>query len=111
MRLIHLTDPHLSTLDGVKFTALKGKRLSGYLSWRQNRRHHYLPAVLDRLVESVRAENADQILLTGDLVQIGLASEISQAAEWLSGLGSPGQIMLVPGNHDIYAAGSADAVF
>lgn len=110
MRLIHLTDPHLSNLDGEKFSTLGGKRWSGYLSWLKNRRKQYLPAVLDRLTDAVKAENADQILLTGDLVQIGLETEISQAAGWLTSLGSAGQLMLVPGNHDIYAQGSADAV-
>jgi len=111
MRLVHLTDPHLSTLDGEKLLSLRGKRWSGYLSWRKNRRNHYLPAVLNNLVDAVRAENADQILLTGDLVQIGLESEITQAAEWLTTLGSAGKVMLVPGNHDTYSKGSAEAVF
>ena len=111
MRLVHLTDPHLSTLDGEKLLSLRGKRWSGYLSWRKNRRNHLLPAVLNNLVDAVRAENADQILLTGDLVQIGLGSEITQAAEWLTTLGSAGKVMLVPGNHDTYGKGSAEAVF
>ena len=111
MRLVHLTDPHLSTLDGEKLLSLRGKRWSGYLSWRKNRRNHFLPAVLNNLVDAVRAENADQILLTGDLVHIGLGSEITQAAEWLTTLGSAGKVMLVPGNHDTYGKGSAEAVF
>ncbi len=111
MRLVHLTDPHLSTLDGIKLSELRGKRWSGYLSWRKNRRKHYLRAVLDKLADAVRAENADQILLTGDLVHIGLETEIAQATQWLTALGPPGQVMLVPGNHDIYSNGSADAVF
>ena len=110
MRLVHLTDPHLSTLDGEKLLSLRGKRWSGYLSWRKNRRNHFLPAVLNNLVDAVRAENADQILLTGDLVHIGLWSEITQAADWLTTLGSAGKVMLVPGNHDIYSKGSAEAV-
>ena len=111
MRLVHLTDPHLSTLDGEKLSTLRGKRWSGYLSWRKNRRKHYLPAVLKKVVEAVRAEEADQILLTGDLVHIGLETEIAQATQWLRTVGSAEQVMLVPGNHDIYAKGSADAVF
>jgi 3',5'-cyclic AMP phosphodiesterase CpdA len=110
MRLVHLTDPHLSTLEGEKLSALRGKRWSGYLSWRKNRRKHYLAAVLDRLVDAVKAENADQILLTGDLVHIGLGSEIEQAAQWLRSLGPAEQVMLVPGNHDIYAKGSDEDV-
>jgi 3',5'-cyclic AMP phosphodiesterase CpdA len=111
MRLIHVTDPHLSTLDGERFLSLTGKRRSGYLSWRKNRRKHYLPSVLNELTAAVRAEEADQILCTGDLVHIGLASEISQASEWLTSLAPAERLMLVPGNHDIYAMGSAGAVF
>ena len=110
MRLIHMTDPHLSKLDDEKFSSLRGKRWSGYLSWRKNRRKWFLPTVLDRLTDAVKVENADLILLTGDLIQIGLKTEIEQATEWLTALGSAGQVMLVPGNHDIYAKDSADAV-
>lgn len=110
MRLVHLTDPHLSTLHGVGFSKLLGKRLSGYLSWRKNRSKHFLPAVLDRLVSAVISENPDQLLLTGDLVQIGLESEIRQAADWLAVLSPPEKVMLVPGNHDVYAGGSAAMV-
>ena len=111
MRLVHFTDPHLSTLEGEKFSKLRGKRWSGYLSWYKNRRNHFLPEVLNMLVESVRAEQADQILLTGDLVHIGLEGEIAQAKEWLTRVGPAEKVMLVPGNHDIYGEGSADAVF
>jgi 3',5'-cyclic AMP phosphodiesterase CpdA len=110
MRLVHLTDPHLSSLNGVGFSSLLGKRLSGYLSWRKNRSKHFLPAVLERLVSAVIAENPDQVLLTGDLVQIGLESEIRQAADWLASLATPDKVMLVPGNHDVYAGGSAATV-
>lgn len=111
MRLVHLTDPHMSTLDGEKFLRLRGKRCSGYLSWLKSRRKQYLPAVLKKLVEAVKTEQADQILLTGDLVHIGLTSEIAQATEWLPELGPSRQVMLVPGNHDIYGKGSSDAIF
>lgn len=106
MRLIHLTDPHLSHLDGVKLTQLRGKRWSGFISWHKNRRKKYLPTVLEQLRQAVRAENADQILVTGDLVQIGMSAEIQMAADWLHLLGPAEQVMLVPGNHDVYARGS-----
>jgi len=111
MRLVHLTDPHMSSLDGESLSTLRGKRWSGYLSWRKNRRKRFLPEVLDKLTAAIKAENADQILLTGDLIQIGLENEITQATGWLDQLGPAEQVMLVPGNHDIYAEGSADAVY
>lgn len=107
MRLLHLTDPHLSHLNDVKVTSLRGKRWSGYASWYKNRQKKYLPSVLEHLCASVKKEGADQILLTGDLLQIGLETEVEQATRWLRNLGPAGQVMLVPGNHDIYAKGSA----
>ena len=111
MRLIHVTDPHLSTLDDERLASLSGKRWSGYLSWRKNRRKQYLPSVLEKLTEAVRTEKADQVLCTGDLVHIGLATEIAQATQWLTTLAPVEQLMLVPGNHDVYARGSAESVF
>lgn len=111
MRLIHLTDPHLSNLEGVRFSDLRGKRWSGFASWHKNRRKKYLPGVLNALCTELKAQNADQILVTGDLVQIGLDSEIAQASDWLAGLGTADKVMLVPGNHDIYASGSAADVY
>jgi 3',5'-cyclic AMP phosphodiesterase CpdA len=110
MRLIHLTDPHLSSLEGQGFLQLRGKRRSGYLSWYRNRRHIHLPAILDNLTASIQAEEADQILLTGDLVHIGLESEIAEAAGWLKRLGPPAHVMLIPGNHDNYAGDSLAAM-
>ena len=111
MRLIHLTDPHLSSLANEKLSGLRGKRWSGYLSWRKNRRKSFLPTVLDSMIESIKAENADQILLTGDLIHIGLDTEIAEVSKWLSSVGSPEQVMLAPGNHDVYAKGSEDSVY
>jgi len=107
MRLLHLTDPHLSQLDDVKLSSLRGKRWSGYASWYKNRQKKYLPAVLEHLCASVKKEGADQILLTGDLLQIGLETEVAQATRWLQALGPAEKVMLVPGNHDVYANGSA----
>ena len=72
MRLIHITDPHLSTLDGLGFLGVRGKRRSGYLSWYKNRRYAHRREILDLLTESVARQKPDRILLTGDLVHIGL---------------------------------------
>ena len=106
MRLIHLTDPHLSSLDDDSFTGLHGKRRSGYLSWYKKRRHVHRRDVLDRLTDAIHSHRPDQILLTGDLVHIGLEHEMIEAAEWLGHLGPPEKVMFVPGNHDNYAPDS-----
>ena len=109
MRIIHLTDPHLSSLDGVKLRSLRGKRLLGYQSWYRNRRHKYQRHALDKLVASVHTDAADLIIVTGDLVHIGLETEFTQARDWLEILGPPTRVRLVPGNHDCYHPSSWQA--
>ena len=111
MRLIHITDPHLSSLDDTSFLKLRGKRQSGYLSWFKNRRFEHRREVLDSLIDSTRQHNPDLLVLTGDLVHIGLESEIKEAAQWLQSLGPPEKVILVPGNHDNYAADSLDSMY
>jgi len=101
-RLAHISDPHLSTLDGVPWRQLLNKRLLGYLSWRFNRRHHHRPALLDRLVEDLNGHHAHHLLISGDMTHLGTAMECRQVENWLSRLGSPGDISVIPGNHDSY---------
>lgn len=103
MRLVHLTDPHLTSLTGAPLCALRGKRCLGYLSWRLRRRHELRREVLERLCDAARAENPEVIAVTGDLVHIALASEITAAAEWLARMARAARLILVPGNHDCYA--------
>ena len=81
---------------------LRGKRWLGYQSWRRKRRHRYLREVLDELVLGVQADNPDVVLITGDLVHIGLEQEFREARAWLESVGPPQQVRLVPGNHDCY---------
>jgi 3',5'-cyclic AMP phosphodiesterase CpdA len=81
MRLIHITDPHLTSLDTWSLTRLRGKRWQGYLSWQRNRQWQHRADMLSRLMAAVRAENAAHWLLTGDLAQIGLPDEIAAAAD------------------------------
>ncbi|MBT8048553.1 MAG: metallophosphoesterase [Xanthomonadales bacterium] len=111
MRLIHLTDPHLSSLDGRSFWNVRGKRRSGYLSWHRKRRHVHRREVLERLTDSINAQKPDLILLTGDLVHIGLDHEMAEAASWLKQLGPPENVVFVPGNHDNYARDSLEAMY
>lgn len=110
MRVIHLTDPHLSSLKARSLRAKPGKRHSGYLSWKFKRRLIYRRETLDCLTTAVHAEAADQLILSGDLVNIGLEEEIDEVASWLAELAPADQIFFVPGNHDVYARDSWEAL-
>ena len=109
MRLVHLTDPHLTSPPAWPSLAGRshyGKRYLGYLSWARKRRHHLRPEWLTELCAAAAAERPDQWLLSGDLAQIGTAEEIRAAGSWLRGLAPAESLLLVPGNHDVYSAES-----
>jgi 3',5'-cyclic AMP phosphodiesterase CpdA len=76
----------------------------GWLSWRRRRRHEHRPEILEALLGDLKAQAPDHVAVTGDLTNVGLPGEITDAVPWLERLGGPSQVSLVPGNHDAYAA-------
>jgi predicted MPP superfamily phosphohydrolase len=100
--LAHLSDLHLSSLDGVSPRALLDKRMLGYASWWLRRRYEHRTDVLDVLRADLQAEHLDHIAVTGDLTHLGLPQEFREAAAWLARLGRPEGITVIPGNHDAY---------
>jgi len=106
-----ISDPHLSSLEGVSARDLLNKRVLGYLSWRRKRRFEHRAEVLQALQRDLQHFSLDQLLVTGDLTHIGLPQEFEQAHTWLQQLGEPGQVALVPGNHDTCVADDWDKTF
>lgn len=102
--LAHLSDPHLPTRLAPGVTALMGKRLLGYLSWRCRRSQIHRREVLEALGGDLDNQRPDHVAVTGDLVNISLPAEFANAADWLQGLGRPERVTVVPGNHDAYVA-------
>lgn len=103
-RFAQLSDPHLSTLEGVRATELLNKRALGYLSWRRKRRFEHRREVLDALARDLDMDKLAQLLVTGDLTHVGLPAEFREGKAWLEQLGSPQHVALVPGNHDACVA-------
>lgn len=103
--LAHISDPHLP-LPNPDWVQLLGKRITGFLSWKWKRQAIYCPKVREALVRDMKAQNPDHIAVTGDLVNISTAKEFVQANTFLSDLGLPSQVSLVPGNHDFYTYGA-----
>jgi 3',5'-cyclic AMP phosphodiesterase CpdA len=100
--LAHLSDPHLAPLPAPNLHQLAGKRALGYLNWKRSRHAIHRRDVLDALVADVRAQAPDHIAITGDLVNLALPDEFTQARAWLESVGAPADVTVVPGNHDAY---------
>jgi 3',5'-cyclic AMP phosphodiesterase CpdA len=98
--LIHISDFHICSPSGSAPTLFLNKRLLSFLNWRLRRRHEHRLDILLALVEAVRSAAADQIVVTGDLTQLGLPCEFDQAREILRSIGPAQQVFVVPGNHD-----------
>jgi 3',5'-cyclic AMP phosphodiesterase CpdA len=96
----HLSDPHLTTLAGIKPFRLGPKRWLGYLSWRRKRRWHHRADVLGAVVDDLRAAAVHTTVVSGDLTHLGLPTECDQALAWLASLGPSASTVVIPGNHD-----------
>jgi Icc-related predicted phosphoesterase len=106
-RIAHLSDVHM--LD-----ARPGRSRSGYsMGHRFLSFGRPLDAVgrrrkLAHALSTARRVGADHVVISGDLTEIGAPEEFECLAEVLheSGL-APGQLTLVPGNHDLYSSPDA----
>jgi 3',5'-cyclic AMP phosphodiesterase CpdA len=105
--LAHLSDPHLGPLPAPRWRELMGKRATGFANWWRKRHLIHRGEVLARIVADLKAQAPDHIAVTGDLVNISLPGEYAPARAWLEALGTPRDVTLVPGNHDVYVRGAA----
>ena len=107
----HISDPHLSTLEGVRHSDLMNKRLLGYLSWKSHRREEHRAEVLAALVRDLQHSQPQHTVITGDLTHLGLPAEFREVARWLSSLGPPEQFTVIPGNHESYVSSPWEETF
>lgn len=101
--LAHLSDLHLTTLINIKTSQLLNKRMLGYFSWRRKRRIVHRLDIVEALLEDLRITCPDHIAVTGDLTHLGLPDEFAEAGQWLTLLGPPERVTVIPGNHEAYA--------
>ena len=105
--LAHLSDPHLGPLPRPEIRELASKRLVGYINWRRSRHRLHRRDALDAITRDLHGAQPDHVAVTGDLVNIALPAEFDHARRWLETLGQPGDVSVVPGNHDAYVAAAA----
>ncbi len=102
LTIAHLSDVHLAPLRGLGPIHLNLKRTLGFANWMMRRRKVHRREAVDALVADLALQSIDHIIVSGDLVNLGLPGEHAAALEWLQRLGPPDRVSIVPGNHDIY---------
>jgi len=105
--LAHLSDWHLASRP--RLSELIGKRGLGLINWHRHRKYVHRPEVLDATIHDLKTCTPDHIAVTGDLVNLSLPDEYNRARGWLETLGSPRDVTLVPGNHDVYVRSAVNS--
>lgn len=101
-KLAQLTDVHLGPLPAFWPRHWNVKRVLGFLNFRLKRRAFDDPTLVHQLVEDLKRQSFDHVAVTGDLTNIGMPAEFAQSLAWLEGVGSPVDVTVIPGNHDLY---------
>ena len=102
MRIAHVSDLHVLSPAGVEWRRLLfNKRITGYANLLMSRgrvyRREYLLAVL-----AAAAQHADHVVVTGDITNLSLEGEYTEARRLLDEVALSAEVTVVPGNHDIY---------
>lgn len=102
-RLAHISDLHLLSLEGVRWTQFLNKRWIGGLNLLSNRSRHYDANVFAQAVEDMNTQQIDHLFCTGDITNLAFESEFSFAQSLFNKLAlGPDEVTILPGNHDAY---------
>jgi len=105
--IAHLTDIHLPSLGLSNLSKLNLKQGFGFLNWQASRHKIHQQAALDLLLQDLDKQDISHTIVSGDLTNLALASEITTGTAWLKSRGTSQKVSYVPGNHDYYDNGHA----
>jgi 3',5'-cyclic AMP phosphodiesterase CpdA len=108
VRIAHLSDLHLLSLEGAVPFRLMNKRITGYLNLRFHRKSVHKPFAVQAAARAIQKLDVDHVVVTGDVSNLALENEFELVKTFLAedlGL-SPDRVSLVPGNHDAYTGGA-----
>lgn len=108
VRIAHLSDLHLLSLEGVGPARFLNKRLTGYINLRFKRHSIHKAFAVHAAAKAIRAMDIDHVVVTGDLTNLALETEFELVARFFRDdlALPPERVSLVPGNHDTYTHGA-----
>jgi 3',5'-cyclic AMP phosphodiesterase CpdA len=108
VRIAHLSDLHLLSLEGAVPYRLFNKRITGYLNIRFHRKSVHKPFAVEAAARAIGGLGVDQVVITGDVSNLALENEFELVRAFLADhlRLPPERVSLVPGNHDAYTGGA-----
>jgi 3',5'-cyclic AMP phosphodiesterase CpdA len=108
LRIAHISDLHLLSVEALPVHRLVGKRFTGWVNLKLRREEKHKLEVAERVARELRAHEVDHVVVTGDVTNLALQSEFELVRLFLENeVGfDPERVSLVPGNHDVYTRGS-----
>jgi 3',5'-cyclic AMP phosphodiesterase CpdA len=102
LRIAHVSDLHVLSPIGVEWRrAVFNKRMTGYANVLLRRGRVYRPEHLTAVLAAA-SQRADHVVVTGDITNLALESEYTEARRLLDEVARAVEVTVVPGNHDIY---------
>ena len=101
-RIAHFSDTHVLAVGNATLKHFLNKRITGAANLILNRSRHYRTEVFEVVLDAIAEESVDHVVCTGDLVNLALQAEFEKVRELLRARFEPGQLTVVPGNHDYY---------
>jgi 3',5'-cyclic AMP phosphodiesterase CpdA len=118
IRLVHVSDIHVTGPLGWRARDWFSKRLTGWLNWRvRGNLFRHGERILAAFQAHLRRHPPDCLIFSGDASRLGFTGELARSAEFLGvGADLPYAGVAVPGNHDHYtrscvASGDFERVF
>jgi 3',5'-cyclic-AMP phosphodiesterase len=103
-RIAHISDVHVLGSQSTR-SSTRYRLATKFVNWGRAPDPDARARKLARALAAVKAAGADQLVISGDLTEIGEPSEYERFAEILHDAKLPPEsITLVPGNHDMYTA-------
>jgi 3',5'-cyclic AMP phosphodiesterase CpdA len=102
-RLAQVSDLHCHGVYKFQLRDLFSKRALGAANLLVRRRRKHNMSLLKAMVRDLRGRAFDHLALTGDMCNIALVSEWTEALRWIGETQLPPErVTAIPGNHDAY---------
>ncbi|MBT6223463.1 MAG: metallophosphoesterase [Rhodobiaceae bacterium] len=98
----HISDLHLPIKKKPKYKELFNKRIIGFINWHLNRKNIHNDNIIKDLINDLKKQGSDHLIVSGDLINLSLEDEYINASKILKKISIPENISVVPGNHDCY---------